>query len=116
MTITNLVANYCFPRNWPDSHHQGEIRKDERLRLTFGIHPRIVDLESPRDVWKWLSDLEVVLSAKQVVGVGECGLDTSSPWHTLYRQEETFRAQLEISRTTNLPVVIHCRGDEQLQN
>ena len=61
MTITNLVANYCFPRNWRGSHQRGGgIRKDQRLRLTFGI----VDLESSRDEGKWLSDLEVVLSAK----------------------------------------------------
>ena len=71
------MANYSFPRNWPGSHQRGEgIRKDKRLRL-------IVDLESSRDVEKWLSDLEVVLSAKQVVGVGECGIDTNSPQNRL---------------------------------
>jgi len=52
-----------------------EIRKDNLLELTFGIHPRIVNLESRRQINNLLVDLEVLIGAKRVVAVGETGLD-----------------------------------------
>jgi len=52
-----------------------EIRKDNRLKLTFGIHSRIVNLESRRQINNLLVDLEGLIGAKRVVAVGETGLD-----------------------------------------
>jgi len=64
-----LITNYCFPHNWPTSGARHKFRKDKRLKLTFGIHPRLVNLES-RQLNNWLVDLEVLIGAKGVVAVG----------------------------------------------
>ena len=113
-----LVTNYCFPHHWPSSTNRNKIREDTRLRLTFGIHPRLVNLESRGTVNKWIKDLEILLDAKGVVAVGECGLDDQ--YHTstkdLDKQLNVFENQLLLAKAKQLPVVIHCRGDEVIQN
>ncbi|CAC5408848.1 unnamed protein product [Mytilus coruscus] len=69
--ISYLISNYCYPRNWPSSKLRSEIRKDKRIKLTFGIHPRIVELENTSKLNGWISDLEWMLKANRVVAVGE---------------------------------------------
>lgn len=111
-----LVSNYCFPHNWPSSNQRQEIRKDPRLHITFGIHPRLVNLETKKQINKWLADLEVLIDAKRVVAVGECGLDHQhyNSGRDIERQAEVFENQ--IAKGKHIPVVIHCRRDEQLND
>ena len=75
--IQYAVANYCYPRNWPNSTERSVIRKDDRLRLTFGIHPRLINKEKEKTVCSWLKQLEDLICASKVVAVGECGLSNS---------------------------------------
>jgi predicted metal-dependent TIM-barrel fold hydrolase len=35
-----------------------------RLHITFGIHPRLVNLETKKQINKWLADLEILIDAK----------------------------------------------------
>ena len=53
--------------------------------------------------------------ATKVVAVGECGLDTSSNQteRDIRRQLEYFKKQIILAIDKNLPLVIHCRGDDR---
>jgi TatD DNase family protein len=75
------------------------------LRATVGLHPNNLAAEPP-GAW----DAVIGLAADPVVvGLGETGLDRH--WHDtpFEMQQEYFARHLALSRTTNLPVVIHCR-------
>ena len=76
-----------------------EIRKDNRHKLTFGIHSRIVNLESRRQINNWLVDLEVLIVAKRVVAVGEFGLDQQAYTYEkdFDRHINTLENQLQLS-------------------
>ncbi|OWF55564.1 hypothetical protein KP79_PYT00229 [Mizuhopecten yessoensis] len=76
-SLQALVANFCYPRNWPSTAERESIRKDQKIYLTFGIHPRLVGLESEMTQQRWLRDLHSMCKAKNVVTVGECGFDTT---------------------------------------
>ena len=113
--IKHLVANYCFPRNWPGSSVRSTIREDDRIWLTFGIHPRLVFVEKRQVLDSWLETLKHLVMATKVVAVGECGLDTSSNQteRDIRRQLEYFKKQIILASDKNLPLVIHCRGDDR---
>ncbi|CAG2227153.1 unnamed protein product [Mytilus edulis] len=63
--ISHLISNYCYPRNWPSSDLRSKIRQDNRIKLTFGIHPRIVEMENTSKLNEWISDLEWLLKANK---------------------------------------------------
>ncbi|CAG2223317.1 tatD [Mytilus edulis] len=112
------ISNYCFPKKWPSSSEREKIREDKRVRLTFGLHPRTVNYESPRTLQIWLEDLEGLLDSKKVVAVGECGLDiTDRPSSKDFeKQKDILRKQARIAKQKRLPVVIHCRGNYDTSN
>lgn len=100
-----------------------------RLYPTIGIHPhdalRQVYTESNRSaqgkanpdesIPQYISELEGLYTNNKdrVVAIGECGLD----YHSLpedsgqarMTQLPLYRAQVELARKLNLPLVIHCR-------
>ena len=118
LNYNSWLSNYCFPHNWPSSNQRQEIRKDSRLHIIFGIHPRLVNLETKKQINKWLADLDILIDAKRVVAIGECGLDHQhyTSKRDIERQAEVFENQLQIAKGKHIPVVIHCRGDEQLND
>lgn len=75
---------------------------------TVGIHPNHAAEAAPT-AWEEVVSLA---ARKEVVGVGETGLDRH--WHDtpFPLQEDYFARHLELSRRTNKPVVIHCREAE----
>ncbi len=75
------------------------------LFATVGVHPNHAAEAAPT-AW----DEVVALAArKEVVGIGETGLDRH--WHDtpFPLQEDYFSRHLELGRRLNKPVVIHCR-------
>jgi len=110
------IANFCFPSSWPSSHEREVIREEKRIRLTFGIHPRIVGGELQRVIDIWVDNMKHLLDSKKVIAVGECGLDTSDrpssrEWK---KQVSTFKLQIKMARDKNLPIIIHCRGNKDI--
>jgi TatD DNase family protein len=72
---------------------------------TVGIHPNHAAEAAP-SAW----DEVVTLSRrKEVVGVGETGLDRHWNYTPFPVQEDYFARHLELGRRTAKPVVIHCR-------
>lgn len=118
ITLNLLIANYCYPNNWPSSSRRQEIRKDQRLRFTYGIHPNLAKSTPQRKLQGWMDDLSTMLETRKVVGVGECGLDVrgETSGKELDRQIKVFKQHLRLAKSRKLTVVIHCRGDDWVQD
>ncbi len=83
---------------------------------TIGIHPN--DCTAT-----WRKDLNELISLIQnkkinkIVGVGECGIDRHYPDYNLSRQQDAFKAQIDLALEHNLALVVHSRDayDETLK-
>ncbi|CAC5414738.1 tatD [Mytilus coruscus] len=110
------IANFVFPSAWPNSAQRSEFRKDNRLRFTFGIHPKIISSSSTSSLEHNWTDLQNLLKSTKTVAVGEIGLDdsTNPSRRDFERQIKYFRKQLYLATELNLTVVIHSRGRPSL--
>lgn len=77
----------------------------EFLSSTAGMHPHDASHWND-DVAKRIHDL---LDKKEVVAVGECGLDFNRNFSPRDQQEYCFEAQLEIAAEVNKPLFLHER-------
>ncbi|CAC5386086.1 tatD [Mytilus coruscus] len=82
------------------------LSKDKRILHTIGIHPKIAG----NQVGHHLKELKRRIPGN-FIAIGECGLDISQGEKDLREQIKVLRVQLELARDSNLPVVIHCRGE-----
>ncbi len=77
----------------------------ETLFAAIGIHPH--------DSKHWdeaaASRLRTLADHPRVVAIGEIGLDFHYDFSPSEAQERAFRAQMQIARESELPVIIHCR-------
>lgn len=80
-----------------------------QVLLAPGLHPFYINEHRQQD----LGQLEQLLKTKQVVAIGEIGLDTFTAEmkqpKVLARQQEFFSAQLELAQQHDLPVLLHIR-------
>lgn len=78
---------------------------------SVGIHPWEID-----DDWK--SRFSIIAEAANranVVAIGECGFDLIKSRATIDVQQEVFKQHIELSESTNKPIIIHLvKGQEQL--
>lgn len=103
----------------------GDSRRNLEIARTYpgvyptaGIHPCYVhEIEE----MTWLEELRQAASAREVVAIGEIGLDYFHPPHDgspvevwRRRQREIFEKQLQLALDLRLPVVVHQResGDD----
>ena len=104
------VAHCIIPAversNWATvralAHQQGDS-------YALGIHP----LYTPRaqdDDLQWLGqELQAHHADPRLVAIGEIGLDYFVPGLDPARQERFYRAQLQLARRFDLPVILHVR-------
>ncbi len=74
---------------------------------SIGIHPWYIDLVRISEDLQIISN---VLSFKNCLAIGECGLDKKKESISLEIQKEVFEAQLKLAQEHQKPVVIHCVG------
>jgi TatD DNase family protein len=92
------------------------VRKFPALDLVVGIHPHEAgkcgadDCAFLREVLAGQGPAEGLRA--RIVGVGETGLDLHYDFAPPARQEEVFRAHLELAIAAQRPVVIHARESE----
>jgi len=112
-----LVINECLNKNVRKLIVVGFDKQTNKLALemskkyefiypTVGLHP--TNLEDYSDnFFHYLEDL--IKNNKEIVGIGECGLDYY--WDTSKKelQKEVFKKQIELSIKYDLPLVIHSR-------
>ena len=75
----------------------------------LGIHPLYTGRAGDGDVAALAQVFERVQHDAQLVAVGEIGLDYFVPGLDAARQEQFYRAQLQLARRFDLPVILHVR-------
>lgn len=85
-------------------HYDETIINKEGLFYSTGLHPWLMSKENVRKGMSWL---EENLGRKEVLALGECGLDRlqGAP---LEFQQRIFEEQLKLADDFNKPVIIHC--------
>lgn len=76
------------------------------LAGTIGIHPHEADKYGPDDVQAFKQQLD----KPDVVAIGETGLDFFRDYADRKKQEQLFRAQVELAGETGLPLILHSRS------
>lgn len=75
------------------------------VSLSCGMHPLNVEDEA-FDAQK----MQQLASAKQVIAIGECGLDYYYSADNKAKQQRIFAEQIEIAKQLNKPLIIHTRA------
>lgn len=80
-------------------------KKYDFLYLSVGLHPSEVEKEDDENL-EWLYE---ILKNEKVVAIGEIGLDYY--WDKSFKEKQKmfFKKQIEIAKTYNLPIIVHCR-------
>ena len=103
--IRQLVHSCCSPMEFPEL--QAVADRYPEVFLAVGLHPLEVE--------HWVPEMTQTIQTlahedPRVVAIGETGLDFyKAEATTIERQYEAFRAQLQIARTLDRAVIIHCR-------
>ena len=101
--VTELVTIASDPE---DAERAAEIaRATEGAWCTAGLHPHEADRFGPRLIER----LRELCERREVVAIGEAGLDFHYDNAPRERQRECFAAQLALAAEMDLPVVVHSR-------
>lgn len=111
--VTKII---CVSSNIGDSQKAIEIAQKYPgvVYAAVGIHPQKTDLANNDSPKEQIKKLAKSAKQKEVVAIGECGLDYSSipPGEAERSKEEQFslfKSQLELAQKLKLPVIIHSR-------
>lgn len=77
----------------------------ENVFLMMGLHPTHVKENFEEE----LKHIEEEFSKRDFYAVGEIGIDLYWDKTTLDIQKEAFRRQIQLAKSKDLPIVIHCR-------
>ena len=88
-----------------------EISKNyKEVYHTVGVHPNEVLKDKNNSNYKMILNLS---KNKKCVGIGECGLDYHYGNDSKAEQKASFITQINVSRATNLPLIIHARDADK---
>lgn len=85
----------------------------------IGIHPNDATDQWAQELKEmcelWFSSKDS-LNEYKIIGIGECGIDRHYPGYNLARQQDAFKAQIELALEFDLPILVHTRDapDETL--
>lgn len=91
---TYTKAMYSLEKDFPSHVH-----------LMMGLHPTHVKENFKEE----LAHVTQQFDERDFIAVGEIGIDLYWDKSTLGMQQEAFRAQIQLAKSKNLPIVIHCR-------
>ena len=86
----------------------GTAEREDDVMASVGIHPHEADLHPDVHAEK----LAEKAQHPRVVGIGETGLDYYYDHSDRERQRQSFRAHIDASRATGLPLIVHTRDAE----
>jgi TatD DNase family protein len=87
-------------------------RQHAQVYATVGIHPHEAELAKQED----FDQLERLAHEPKVIAWGEIGLDYFYDHSPRDVQQRVFLRQLDMARTANLPIIIHCRPSDNSEN
>lgn len=80
-----------------------------RLFATAGVHPH----DSRNCTDSTIAELRTLAQSKEVVAIGECGLDFNRDFSPRPIQEEWFAAQVRLAEELQMPLFLHERDAQQ---
>ena len=88
-----------------------EISKNyKEIYHTVGVHPNEVLKDKNNSNYEMILNLS---KNEKCVGIGECGLDYHYGNDSKAEQKASFITQINVSRATNLPLIIHARDADK---
>jgi len=75
-----------------------------------GVHPH--DADNAED--DFINSLKELVSNKNVIAIGEIGLDFNKNYSSREAQSDIFRSQIELAKELDLPMIIHNRDSDEL--
>lgn len=113
MGVEELMIPSTSPASWERVLALQGVCAGVKIRAALGIHPRFLGKIEPQKDSKYLAQLEALLSRLsqqgQAMSIGECGLDASfSKTVSWERQIKVLEFQLDLARTLQLPLILHC--------
>jgi TatD DNase family protein len=104
----------------PETMHRAADLSDEyagrgdmpKIYASAGIHPHEARLATPGA----LARLEALTQRKNVIAVGEIGLDYFYDNSPRDEQKAVFHQQMEMAAAAKLPIIIHCRPSQDSTN
>ncbi len=102
---TNADHNSIIISNIRVNDEAITLPQGDNIFFSAGIHPW--DLKDLRSAW--YENLAILLNYKQVLAVGECGLDKNIDT-ALEFQLEVFTRHIQLSEAHQLPLIIHNVG------
>lgn len=107
---TRGVAHCVIPAversNWATVR---ELAHRHRDSYALGIHPLYTGRAEDEDLNRLAAELEQHRADPRLVAIGEIGLDYFVAGLDPTRQERFYRAQLQLARRFDLPVILHVR-------
>ncbi|RZJ14113.1 MAG: TatD family deoxyribonuclease [Acidovorax sp.] len=107
---TRGVAHCVIPAversNWATVR---ELAHRHRDSYALGIHPLYTGRAEDEDLDRLAAELEQHRADPRLVAIGEIGLDYFVADLDPVRQERFYRAQLQLARRFDLPVILHVR-------
>tara|TARA_B100000767_G_C19663375_1_gene492012 strand:- start:320 stop:1087 length:768 start_codon:yes stop_codon:yes gene_type:complete len=91
---TYTKAMYALEASYPNN-----------MYLMTGVHPTHVKANFLEE----LAHVKDQLAFRKFIAIGEIGIDLYWDKNTLKLQQEMFRAQIQLAKQYDLPIVIHCR-------
>lgn len=82
-----------------------EAQYPERMFLMMGLHPTSVKENYETELAHVMAQFE----ARNFYAVGEIGIDLYWDKSTLEIQKKAFKKQIQLAKSLELPIVIHCR-------
>lgn len=79
---------------------------DPSQAYSVGIHPWDLPEMNQEQIDAAIKEVETLAALPNVLAVGECGVDTLRGG-AMFRQLNTFKAQIQISEQTSKPMIIH---------
>lgn len=84
-------------------------QKYPSVYASIGLHPT-----DCTDTWKHdfkeLKKLMINKKAHKIVAIGECGIDLYHPGYNIQRQQDAFKAQIELALEHDVAIIIHSRN------
>ncbi len=106
--IENGISRFFIPAI--DSSHTKsmyalETQFPDNIFLMMGLHPTSVK----EDFEKELQHIEEQFKKRSFYAIGEIGIDLYWDKTLLKEQQIAFKRQIQLAKSKNLPIVIHCR-------
>ena len=101
--VKHLICGGTNPQK--DVQQIYETKKMQpKIWRAFGLHPAEIKADTAQTQMEILSE---AIQNKELIAVGEIGLDARAQMPDMLLQERLFLQQLEMARDANLPVIIH---------